>query len=101
MHGPAQLLIALVLLGGCTVDTTLQPGPQMPPPQIPPETGASCGAADLQSLIGQPESVLATMRFGTVVRVIHPGDMVTEDYSPSRLNIRIDASGRIAALGCG
>lgn len=97
MRGGPQLLVALTLLGGCTVDGTLQPGLQMPPAT----EASNCGAADLQSLIGQPETVLARMRFGTVVRVIHPGEMVTEDYSPSRLNIQIDASGRIAALSCG
>lgn len=92
MRRTARLLIALALLGGCT----MQPGAQRPP-----ATGARCGAADLESLVGQPETVLATMRFGTVVRVIHPGEAVTEDYSPARLNIEIDGAGRIAGLSCG
>lgn len=98
----AVLLCASLALGaGCTpVGQPPQPGT---PPGVPPglSPDAACGAGGLQHLVGQPESVLATMRFGTVVRVIHPGDAVTEDYSPSRLDIEIDRAGRIATLTCG
>lgn len=63
--------------------------------------GGDCGAADLQDLVGQPESVLQTMRFAGPVRVIHPGQAVTMDFSPARLNIIIDEQGKIAEVRCG
>ncbi|RMC36359.1 I78 family peptidase inhibitor [Paracoccus alkanivorans] len=34
-------------------------------------------------------------------RVISPGDMVTEDYNPARLNIFVDAKGWIGRISCG
>ena len=63
--------------------------------------GGDCGAADLQGLVGQPESVLQTMRFTGTVRIIHPGQAVTMDFSPARLNIVIDDKGKIAEVRCG
>jgi hypothetical protein len=34
-------------------------------------------------------------------RLIRPGDAVTEDFSPTRLNIDLDAAGRILRAWCG
>ncbi len=65
------------------------------------EAEALCGADELQDLVGQPATRLETMRFGTEVRVIHPGMAVTMDYSAGRLNIEIDAAGSIARVFCG
>ena len=57
----ARLIPAVLLLAACTVD--------MPPPVVfPPDPVGRCGAADLQGLVGQPASVLQTMRFGGPVR---------------------------------
>jgi hypothetical protein len=72
---------------------------QMVPPPVNLPT--ACGAADLQGLVGQPASVLQTMKFGVQTRIIRPGDMVTEDYSESRLNIEIDANEKISRVYCG
>lgn len=84
------LMLALV---ACT--------PAGAPPVDPLPNVESCGAEGLQQLLGQPEAVLATLRFSTVLRVIRPGMAVTMDYSPSRLNIEIDATGRISRISCG
>ena len=35
------------------------------------------------------------------LRWIRPGDMVTMDYSPQRLNIHLDGAGRIERFTCG
>lgn len=67
----------------------------------PPPLAGTCAAADLQSLVGQPASVLQTMRFAGPVRILRPGDAVTMDYSELRLNIRIDADEVIARVDCG
>ncbi len=68
-------------------------------PPTPP--AGTCGAPDLQYLVGQPETVLQTMKFAGPVRIIQPGMAVTMDYSESRLNIEIDRSGRIDRVTCG
>lgn len=65
-----------------------------------PEENA-CGAAGLQTLIGQTDDVLAAMTFPQGTRFIYPGTPVTEDYSPGRLNIDIDQSERITGVWCG
>lgn len=65
----------------------------------PPPDG--CGAAELQGLVGQPQSVLETMRFSQDLRVIPPGTAVTMDYREDRLNIDLDEAGQITRVWCG
>jgi hypothetical protein len=60
-----------------------------------------CGADDMGYLIGQHVSGVDLNSLAEKVRVISPGDMVTMDYRPDRLNIDLDASGTIVALRCG
>lgn len=77
-------------------------GPVPDDPAIPFDPGPDdCGASGLQGLLGQPEAVLQTLRFGQPVRIIRPGMMVTQDYMPTRLNIHIDAMGQIDRIVCG
>ncbi len=72
-----------------------------PAPPAPDPMGPSCGAEGLQGLVGQPRSVLATMKFAGPTRIIEPGMAVTMDYSPDRLNIWIGEDGRIGQVTCG
>lgn len=81
---------ALIVLAACVEE---------PPVAMPGED--ACGAADLQTLVGQPASVLQTMRFGVETRIIRPGMAVTMDYRGDRLNIEIDAGEVIARVVCG
>jgi hypothetical protein len=81
------LLVSALMLGGCVMSEA--PGPN------------ACGAAGMQGLIGQDDDVLAAMTLPQGTRFIYPGTPVTEDYSPSRLNIDIDQSGRITGVWCG
>lgn len=85
-------MLAGVALVACTPFPT-------PIPDLPPDD--ACGAPGLQDLVGQPASILATMKFTTQVRILRPGDPMTEDYSPTRLNIMIDLQERIDAVTCG
>jgi hypothetical protein len=94
MRRPALLTLPILALAACVPSA-----PPKAPPPLPPEN--ACGAADLQSLVGQPATVLDTMRFGQPVRVIRPGMAVTMDYSADRLNIEIDRRERIARVSCG
>lgn len=61
---------------------------------------SSCGADALQGLVGQPASVLQTMRFGTETRIIRPDMAVTMDFRADRLNIDIDRTERISRVYC-
>lgn len=81
---------ALILLAACV---------EPPPVAMPAED--ACGAAGLQGLVGQPATVLQTMRFGVQTRIIRPGMAVTMDYRADRLNIEIDAAEVIARVACG
>ena len=65
-----------------------------------PEQNA-CGAGGMQYLVGQHKSALAAMTFPMGTRIIEPGMAVTEDYSPSRLNIVLDGQGLIESVYCG
>ena len=61
----------------------------------------ACGAAGMQDLVGQKQSVLAAMALPAPTRIIQPGTAVTMDYSASRLNIWIGKDGRIERVTCG
>lgn len=76
-------------------------GPVAPPGGGDTGGADSCGAGDLQELVGQPESELQGMRFSQPVRVIGFGMPVTMDYAPGRLNIELGQDGRIARVWCG
>lgn len=87
------LIFAICLLpvglAGCVVT---------PPPSIP---AGSCGADELQYLVGQPGAVLHGMRFSQEVRVIEHGMAVTMDYKSDRLNIQLDRRDVIERVTCG
>lgn len=68
---------------------------------VPEPPSGTCAAPDLQSLLGQPETVLHTMKFAGPVRIIQPGMAVTMDYREDRLNIEIDGAGKISRVSCG
>ena len=66
----------------------------------------ACSAESLDNLVGRE----ATSELGAdalrqsgarQLRWIRPGDAVTMDYRPDRLNVRLDASGRVEAFNCG
>lgn len=65
-----------------------------------PSGGGACGAAEYASNVGGP---LGDLRYPPAqeARLINPGEMVTLEYNPDRLNIEIDKAGRIVALTCG
>ena len=72
-----------------------------PPPGFETPPVDSCGAHELQSLVGQPALLLQTLRFAAPTRIIRPGMAVTMDYAPGRLNIELNSDDRIRAVHCG
>ncbi len=80
------LTAAALMLNAC--ETATEPGPD------------TCGAAALQDRIGEGRTALTDpLPEGT--RIIPPGTAVTQDYRPERLNIDVDAQGRITRIWCG
>jgi hypothetical protein len=80
-------------------------GPDMR--ELPALKGAGedpCGAANLQHLVGEPlpsAEALAALEGPRRVRVVQPGDMLTMDHIPGRLNVELDAAGIVRNLRCG
>ena len=87
-----QLLVAAALLQACTL---------VVPAPIPQTDLTSCHAVGLDGLIGAPVSLLPTNGAWSSLRIIWPGQMVTMDYSATRLNVRVNAVGIILSLNCG
>ncbi len=101
MHALMRMVAGAVLMGSAAACVPVEPGPGGLYPPVTPGGVNQCGALDLQFLVGGPASALNTMRFNKPVRVIYPNTMVTEDYSPDRLNFDVDYSGRITRVSCG
>lgn len=96
-------LATLTLLAGCA-SPGLAPGPATGPTGAP--LGGTCDAAPAQSLVGQNNTAkvveAARVRSGALmVRVLRPGQMVTKEFDAQRLNLEVNAAGRIIAVRCG
>ena len=80
-------------------------------PAPAPETATggperACDASKAQSLLGRTESAeteseAKRLSGAGIVRWIPEGGMVTMDYREDRLNLRLDASGKINGIDCG
>lgn len=90
-------LSVLVLLSGCVGAS----GPSVPPPMPPAGLLATCGADKVLDLIGQPIAAFTAPAAAKTLRILRPGDPVTEDFSESRLNVILDDKDHISALSCG
>lgn len=78
----------------------------MPAADAPPPTAGPCRAEAASWAIGRAASpeVVERARAETRsshVRVIEPGQPVTMDYNPDRLNINVNERGAITGLKCG
>lgn len=67
---------------------------------LPPQPDR-CGLATLQHLRGEKMERLADYRLPGPLRVLWPGQEITSEIDPSRLNAEVDVSGRIGRLICG
>lgn len=89
--------MAAVALGACAA------APAAPPQVQPTPAGllARCGADRMIGLIGSSIGNLPVQPAARPVRILRPGDAVTEEYSDRRLNVILDDKDRITALSCG
>ena len=93
----AAPLLLLLVITACT--GTLAPAP-------PGRGGNECKAADAQFAVGQNADAAlleqARQRSGSrIARILRPGQMVTMEYSAERLNLDVDASGKVTRVRCG
>lgn len=94
-----RFLLVLFALSGCfQAAPTLRMGPvdEMLAPQ--PDR---CGLADLPTLTGEPMARLADFRLTGPLRVLWPGQEITNDVQAGRINAQVDVAGRIQRLFCG
>lgn len=92
-------LAMLVTVTACVGGGALRMGPvdEMIPPQ--PDR---CGLADLPAdLPGQQMAELARFPLAARLRVLWPGQEVTDEIRPDRINAEVDVQGRIRRLFCG
>lgn len=100
-----QLILAapLVLLAGCAGSA----GPCPPSAAAPFAPAADeCRAGELSRYVGvlpgtEVMAAITATAGERALRIIRPGDAVTMDYSPSRLNVELGEDGRIKRLRCG
>ena len=103
----AHLFAAPLLLVITACTGTLAPAPAPLPAPAPPSRGDNeCKAADAQFAVGQNADAAlleqARQRSGSrIARILRPGQMVTMEYSAERLNLDVDASGKVASVRCG
>jgi len=98
-------VIAGLLLAGCA-GMTSPPAHESAPPPPRVDNQADCGAERVQDRIGRDysESLEASIREesgAAAVRVIRPGEAVTLDHRPDRLNVRLDDDDIISEIDCG
>jgi hypothetical protein len=73
-----------------------------PPPPVKAEPPDTCGARDLQYLVGRPKTEIPVPVNPRNRRVTCTTCPVTMDYSPQRLNIFFDqATGIVREVKCG
>jgi hypothetical protein len=65
-----------------------------------------CNAQPAQSFVGRTNTSAnleqARQRSGAAMaRVLHPGQMTTKEFNAQRLNLEVDATGRILVVRCG
>ncbi len=89
--GPIGLV---AILSACT-------GGETPTPLLPPTIEDTCNAARYGDLIGQDATALEKVLILGMVRVVRPGDMVTMDFQPERINFGIGIDNRITDISCG
>ncbi len=65
-----------------------------------PITG-TCGMEDLQHYVGQPRLNVPHGAMPDTYRVVGPNSVVTMDFRPDRLTIRVNESDVVESMACG
>ncbi|MDQ3140353.1 MAG: I78 family peptidase inhibitor [Pseudomonadota bacterium] len=95
-----------IMMAGLMAATTAACAPVPPAAPLPVEPeGGVCSIDRASALIGRAASVelgaeALRLTGGRTIRWIQPGQAVTMDYRPDRLNIELDAQNRVVRFGC-
>ena len=73
----------------------------VPTAPAPDRSGEACDPAAFASFVGRERSVLLATTFTAPIRVIDPGEVVTQEFDPERVNFVIDGAGTVARVYCG
>ncbi len=74
---------------------------QRPPQNAEEATRAdTCGASRFRDLVGKPAAEIDQSTLPERTRIITPDMMITQDFSPTRLNIIVGTGGRVGSLRC-
>ncbi|MEP6722049.1 MAG: I78 family peptidase inhibitor [Variovorax sp.] len=105
----SPLLLALLpfaLIAGCAS----APAPAPAAPSVvaapPPPSAPQCNATGAQFAIGQAgtaqlEAAAAHRAGALTARSLRPGQATTMEFNGSRLNLELNAQGRVTAVRCG
>lgn len=107
-----RIAVLIGLLGLAACSTSAPPAPAPPPaatapvsapPVVAPQPVAdTCGAQDLQSLVGRPRTEIPVPVRPDLQRVACTTCAITMDVNPNRLNVFFDAgTGLIKEVRCG
>jgi len=97
---PAASAVLLLSLVACASPPPLHSGDPAPVGR------AACDAGTAQWAIGKPATTDTIERVRVdshshIVRMLHPGQMVTMEFSAERVDIRVDGNKVILAVTCG
>jgi hypothetical protein len=98
--GSAVLLLALAACAS-------PPVPAEQPPQPPTSTAQGvCDPSAVQAAVGKPATpdTIERVRVDShsrIVRVLHPGQMVTMEFNAERVDIHVDGNNVILEITCG
>lgn len=70
-------------------------------PDTPPAAELACDAAQWQHLMGQTYVPDAPFELPENARVLRPGQAMTMDHNPRRLNFELDINSMVARIWCG
>lgn len=92
-----------LLLSACALP---QPAPDVPANSTGAPPGGVCNAQGLAGYVGQTATASVTeavrVRSGArMARILRPGQMITKEFMAERVNLEVDAAGRIVAVRCG
>jgi hypothetical protein len=96
-------MLALIAAAAAASACTAAPAEE---PVTQPTPAAACNAAPAQHLVGRARSAAVgaeakRLTGATLLRWIPEGTMVTMDYREDRLNLDLDAHGKIIKVRCG
>ena len=105
----AAVLGVAALLAGCAAPRGNAPAPTtqaQPQWQSPGPRGGACNAAPAQGFVGQAGTASVTEKArvasgAAMARVLRPNQPTTLEFNQERLNVVVDAAGRITAVRCG